>query len=186
MGFFAIILLGLAVSMDAFAVALIQGLCATHDQEVYALKVGLFFGLFQALMTFLGYVLGQSFSSYITAYDHWVSFILLSGVGLKMIIDGFQAKDFSCEVYPEDDLKKLILYAFMTSIDALAVGVSLAFIITNIKTVSFGIGIITFTTSALGVLLGKRFAFLLENKAEFFGGFVLIALGVNILIQHLF
>ena len=172
--------------MDAFAVALIQGLCATHDQEVYALKVGLFFGVFQALMTFMGYVLGQTFSSYIIAFDHWVSFILLSGVGIKMIVDGFQAKDFSCEVYPEDDLKKLILYAFMTSVDALAVGVSLAFIITNITSVSLGIGIITFSTSALGVLLGKRFAYLLENKAEFFGGFVLIALGVNILIQHLF
>lgn len=185
MGIFEILILAFAESMDAFAVSLIQGLCATHNQGRYALKVGFFFGFFQGLMTLIGFFLAKSFSQQIQFFDHWIAFILLSIVGAKMFYEGLQPKDFNCEVYPEDDTKKLLIYAIATSIDALAIGVSLAFIIEDIFPVFSGITVVTFALSALGVLIGKRFAILLDNKAELFGGVTLVLMGINILYQHL-
>lgn len=186
MGLLEILLLAFAESMDAFAVALIQGLCATHDQGKYALKVGFYFGFFQGLMTLIGFFLGRAFSLQIQSVDHWIAFGLLAFVGIRMFKEGLEPKDFNCEIYPEDDNRKLVLYAIATSIDALAIGVSLAFVITDIWPVFGGISLVTFGLSTLGVLIGKRFAVLLDNKAELLGGITLVLIGANILFQHLF
>lgn len=185
MGLLPIFLIAVAESMDAFAVAMIQGLCATHDEGKYALKVGFFFGLFQGLMSLAGFFLASSFSAQINEYDHWVAFILLAIVGGKLFYEGLQPKDFSCEVRQDDDTRKLIVYAIATSIDALAVGVSLAFIANNIWTIASIITVVTFSISYLGVRIGKRFATILDNKAELFGGIVLFLIGLNILFEHL-
>lgn len=185
MGLLEILLIAVAESMDAFAVSMIQGLCATHDEGRYALKVGGYFGIFQGLMTLIGFFLASSFSHLIVDFDHWVAFLLLAVVGGKMFYEGLQPKDFSCEVNQEDDTKKLILYAIATSIDALAVGVSLAFIAKDIWMIAGIITVVTFSLSALGVRIGKRFATLLDNKAELFGGATLVLIGLNILLNHL-
>ena len=185
MGIIEILILAFAESMDTFAVALIQGLCATHDQGKYAVKVGFFFGLFQGLMTLIGFYLGHSFSALIINFDHWVAFILLSMVGGKLLMDGLKPKDFSCEVHQEDDLKKLIYYAIATSIDALAIGVSLVFIVKDVFMISGIIAVVTFSLSVLGVMIGKRAAYYLDNKAELLGGVALILMGINILYEHL-
>ncbi|TFG83868.1 MAG: manganese efflux pump [Erysipelotrichales bacterium] len=178
-------LIAVGLSMDAFAVALVNGLCASESRIRYALRVGLFFGFFQGFMTWLGYTLGTNFSSYITSYDHWIAFILLGLIGGKMIYEGIKPKDIHCEVHQEKSWLHLCYFSIATSIDALAVGVSFAFLNISILTPSLLIGIVTFSFSALGVMIGKRFALLLDNKAEILGGVVLFLIGARILYTHL-
>ena len=122
----AIIILGVGLSMDAFAAALVKGLCSKEKHLRLALKVGLYFGFFQGFMVWIGYTLGLSFSSLIDSFDHWIAFVLLLAIGGKMIYEGFQPKDLSCEVDPGTDVKAMITISIATSIDALAVGISLA------------------------------------------------------------
>ncbi|MGB7595447.1 MAG: manganese efflux pump, partial [Erysipelotrichaceae bacterium] len=115
MELFTLLLIAVGLSMDAFAVALINGLCASESRLRYALKVGLFFGFFQGFMTWLGYSLGTNFSAYITSYDHWVAFILLGLIGGKMFYEGLQPKDLSCEVHQEKDFLHLVYFSVATS-----------------------------------------------------------------------
>ncbi len=185
MELFTLFLIAVGLSMDAFAVALINGLCASQSRIRYALRVGLFFGFFQGFMTWLGYVLGTKFASSITSYDHWIAFILLGIIGSKMIYEGLQHKDLSCEVHQEKDWLHLCYFSVATSIDALAVGVSFAFLNQSILTPVLLIGTVTFCFSVVGVMIGKKFALLLDNKAEILGGVVLILIGTRILLTHI-
>ena len=185
MELFTLFLIAIGLSMDAFAVALINGLCASKSRIRYALRVGLFFGFFQGFMTWLGYMLGTNFAASITAYDHWVAFILLGIIGSKMIYEGFQPKDLSCEVHQEKDWLHLCYFSVATSIDALAVGVSFAFLDITILSPALLIGTITFCFSVIGVMIGKKFAVMLDNKAEILGGVVLILIGARILLTHI-
>jgi putative Mn2+ efflux pump MntP len=185
MELFTLILIAVGLSMDAFAVALINGLCASKSRIRYALRVGLFFGFFQGFMTWLGYALGTKFSASITSYDHWLAFILLGLIGGKMIYEGLKPKDLSCEVHQEKDWLHLCYFSIATSIDALAVGVSFAFLNISILTPSLIIAAVTFALSAIGVMIGKKFAVLLDNKAEILGGVVLILIGARILYTHM-
>ncbi|KAF0227660.1 MAG: hypothetical protein FD133_1050 [Erysipelotrichaceae bacterium] len=181
----SILIIGVGLSMDAFAVAMVKGLCTKDPRFRFAFKVGLYFGFFQAIMTLGGYYLGLTFSSLINSFDHWVAFILLSAIGAKMIYEGFQPKDLSCEVEPSTDLKAMLGVSIATSIDALAVGISLALLTTNILSTSLIIGFVTLILSIIGVMIGKRYAALIDNTAEIVGGLVLIGIGIKILIDHL-
>lgn len=182
---FTLFFIAIGLSMDAFAVALVNGLCASQSRIRYALRVGLFFGFFQGFMTWLGYMLGSSFSASINSFDHWVAFILLGIIGGKMFYEGLQPKDLSCDVHQEKDWLHLCYFSIATSIDALAVGVSFAFLSVDILESSLLIAAVTFSLSALGVMIGKKFAVLLDNKAEILGGIVLILIGTRILFTHI-
>jgi putative Mn2+ efflux pump MntP len=181
----AIIILGVGLSMDAFAAALVKGLCSKEKHLRLALKVGLYFGFFQGFMVWIGYTLGLSFSSLIDSFDHWIAFVLLLAIGGKMIYEGFQPKDLSCEVDPGTDVKAMITISIATSIDALAVGISLALLKTEIISTALIIAVVTFGLSFIGVLLGKRWAAQLDNTAEIIGGLVLVGIGIKILLDHL-
>lgn len=186
MDLYAIVLIGVGLSMDAFAAALVKGLCSKDLKYGLALKVGLYFGFFQGFMVWLGYTLGLSFSTLIASFDHWVAFILLALIGGKMIHEGFQPKDLSCEVDPGTTIKAMVTLSIATSIDALAVGISLALLSTDIVSTSLIIATVTFVLSFLGVRIGKRWAAKLDNTAEIMGGLVLIGIGIKILLDHLF
>lgn len=185
MDYFAIVLIGVGLSMDAFAAALVKGLCSKDLRYRLALKVGLYFGFFQGFMVWLGYTLGLSFSALIDSFDHWVAFVLLAVIGGKMFYEGLQPKDLSCEVDPGTSVKAMITISIATSIDALAVGISLALLSTEIVSTSLIIAFVTFILSFLGVRIGKRWASKLDNTAEIIGGLVLIGIGIKILIDHL-
>lgn len=185
MDFYSILIIGIGLSMDAFAVALVKGLCTKDHRFRFALKIGLYFGFFQGFMTWLGYTLGLSFSSLINSYDHWIAFILLTIIGGKMIYEGFQVKDLSCEVDPGTSLIPMLTVSLATSIDALAVGISLALLSTSILSTALIIALVTLVLSIIGVIIGKRYASLLDNKAEILGGVVLVGIGIKILIDHL-
>lgn len=185
MDLISVIVIGIGLSMDAFAAALVKGLCSKDHRLALAAKVGLYFGFFQGFMVWLGFVLGSSFSTLIDAYDHWIAFILLAIIGGKMLYEGLQPKDLSCEVDPGTSFKAMITISIATSIDALAVGISLAFLNTEIVSTALIIGAVTFTLSFLGVRIGKRWASVLDNSAEILGGLVLIGIGLKILLDHL-
>ncbi len=185
MNIYSIVLIGVGLSMDAFAAALVKGLCSKDLRYGLALKVGLYFGVFQGFMVWLGYTLGLSFSGLINSFDHWVAFVLLALIGGKMIYEGFQPKDLSCEVDPGTSVKAMITISIATSIDALAVGISLALLSTDIVSTSLIISFVTFALSFLGVRIVKRWAAKLDNTAEIMGGLVLIGIGIKILIDHL-
>ena len=170
--------------MDAFAVAVCIGLTAKKPLLIKALIVGLYFGAFQALMPLAGYFTGTFFADKIVSFDHWIAFILLSFLGIKMIFGSFEKEK------AEDDnqdlgFKKMLLLAVATSIDALAVGISFAFLqVKIIPAVSF-IGVITFVLSLAGVKIGNIFGSGLKSKAEFLGGIILILIGIKILLEHI-
>jgi putative Mn2+ efflux pump MntP len=171
--------------MDAFTVALIKGLCTKDSRTRVSLIIGLSFGFFQGFMVWLGYTFGRNFTQSIVSIDHWISFILLSIIGIKMIIDGMKNDPINCEIEPRISIKTLLYASIATSIDALAVGVSFSFINQPIIQTSLIIGLITFTLSSIGVLIGKKSALWLDHKAEIFGGLVLLFMGTQILISHL-
>lgn len=187
MSFIEIILLAISLSMDAFAVALCKGLAIKKINFKNCLVVGAWFGIFQALMPFIGYLLGSTFADKITAVSHWIAFVLLAIIGGNMIKEAFE-RDEKCL---DDSLgfKTMIVMAIATSIDALAAGVSIAFTdyepdwfvyITFIM-----IGIITFGLSAVGVKIGNIFGTKYKSKAEIAGGLILILLGLKILLEGL-
>ena len=188
MGFLELFLIGVGLSMDAFAVAICQGLSMTRIKWGHALTVGLYFGGFQALMPLLGWVLGSQFSGYIQQYDHWVAFILLLLIGGNMIREALSGEEDEAEDAAAGggpDHKKLFLMAIATSIDALAVGVSMAFMSVHILASAAVIGVVAFALSVTGGLVGRRLGCLFQRRAELTGGLVLIAIGVKILIEHL-
>jgi putative Mn2+ efflux pump MntP len=184
MSFFTLFLLGIALSMDAFAVAVCKGLALRRINVSNALTVGLYFGLFQAGMPLLGYLLGSLFYAKVAVFDHWIAFILLGIIGARMI-----QESFSKEEKPESaslSVPNMLLLAIATSIDALAVGITFAFLNVNIYYAITIIGVTTFSLSVAGVKIGSIFGTKYKSRAEFVGGAVLIVLGVRILFQHLF
>ena len=192
MGFFSIFMTGIGLSMDAFAVSLAKGLCLKDDEFKYSFRVALFFGGFQALMPLLGWWLGRYFEGYITSFSHWIAFILLSIIGGKMLLEAMKelrTKEedkihLECE-RDEFSYKKITILAVATSIDALAVGVSFAFLNVNIIPSIIIIGITTFVLSFFAVFLGKKLGEYMQSYAELFGGAILIFIGVKILLEHL-
>lgn len=183
--FIEIFLIGVGLSMDAFAVSICKGLSMQKVKKRDVFIIALFFGGFQALMPFIGWFLGRGFESYITSIDHWISFILLSIIGGKMLIDGIKAEDDEDEGEFKLDLKELFLLAIATSIDALAVGITFAFLDYPIVECMSIIGCTTFIISFIGVYIGKVFGSKYEHKAEIAGGIILIVIGLKILLEHL-
>lgn len=182
-----IFLIGIGLSMDAFAVAIGKGLSMTKVDKKQTLVIAAFFGGFQALMPFLGWALGSTFASKIKAIDHWIAFILLSYIGVKMIADALKEMKapVAAETDPPLDLKELLLMAIATSIDALAVGVTFSFLEVNILAAIAIIGCTTFVLSALGVFIGNIFGSRYKTGSQIVGGVILVAIGLHILIQHL-
>ena len=188
MGFLELFLIGVGLSMDAFAVAICQGLSMTKIKWGHALTVGLYFGGFQALMPLLGWVLGFQFSGYIQQYDHWVAFLLLLLIGGNMIREALSGEEDEAEDAAAGggpDHKKLFLMAIATSIDALAVGVTFAFLETPILPAVSLIGVTTFCISVAGVAVGCWFGARYKQRAEITGGVILVLLGCKILLEHL-
>lgn len=188
MGIIELFLVGIGLSMDAFAVSLCKGLGMKRLDMRQAVIIGVFFGGFQALMPVAGWALGKQFESYITSVDHWIAFALLAFIGGKMIYDAFRGEGYD-ELAQESaariDYKELVMLAIATSIDALAVGITFAFLQVNIIVAISIIGITTFVLSVAGVAIGHQFGSRFEKPATIVGGAVLILLGVRILLEHL-
>ena len=182
MGLVDLFVIAVGLSMDAFAVAICKGLSVKKVSVKHGLIVGLYFGGFQAGMPLLGYLLGSSFAKYIEAFDHWVAFVLLGIIGINMIRESREKEETLDASF---GLKAMLPMAIATSIDALAVGISFAFMRVQIGWAVLFIGVTTFTLSAIGVKLGNLFGAKYKSKAELFGGIVLILLGTKILLEHL-
>lgn len=180
MSIFEIVLVGIGLAMDAFAVAVSKGLSMKKSYK-NALIIGFYFGLFQGLMPAIGYTIGFSFENIVTKIDHYIAFTLLTIIGISMILEK-NCDEIECD---KINFGTMILLSIATSIDALAVGVTFAFLNVNIVTSVLIIGIITFTISTIGVLLGNKFGGKLKNKAQIFGGIILILTGIKILLEHL-
>ena len=186
--FIEVLLIGVGLSMDAFAVSICKGLAMRRVNKKQAFVIGLFFGGFQALMPFIGWALGTQFESYITSIDHWIAFVLLVFIGGKMIAEAVRPEDENVEIDKLDpplDLKEMLVLAVATSIDALAVGVTFAFLHVNIVWAVNFIGCTTFILSAIGVKVGNVFGMKYKSKAEFVGGLILVLMGIKILLEHL-
>lgn len=185
MSFWEILLLAVGVSMDAFAVSIGKGLSAQRASWREALTVGLWFGGFQALMPVIGYYLGISFADLVTKVDHWIAFGLLLLIGGNMIREALQPEDEKT-ADTSFGFKTMLVLAIATSIDALAVGISFAFLGTNLWRAILIIGLTTFAFSAVGLLIGKKVGSRFHAGAQILGGVILIAIGVKILVEHLF
>lgn len=187
MGIVELLLTAIALSMDAFAVSVCKGLGMRRMRYDQALVISLYFGVFQALMPLIGWLLGTSFSRYIQAFDHWIAFVLLAFLGGKMLWDVFHEKEDGEQESVERrlDHRELFMLAIATSIDALAVGIAFACLEVNIwRSISI-IGVTTLVISFAGVWIGNRFGNRFQKKAEIAGGLVLILIGVKILAEHL-
>ena len=191
MNFIALIFTGFALSMDAFAVSITKGMTIKNLKKSTALKMALAFGLFQGGMPLLGWILGISFKNYIEAIDHWIAFILLGFIGFNMIKGFFEDKKEESELEisaTADDVdlsnKEIIMLAVATSIDALAVGISFAFLNVSIIPAASIICIITFIMCAIGVFVGNKVGDIFNGYAELVGGVILILIGFNILNEH--
>lgn len=182
-----ILLIGMALAMDAFAVSICKGLCMKKVNKKQALIIALFFGGFQALMPFIGWLLGSQFEQYIVKVDHWIAFVLLGIIGGQMIKEAIWGEEEpeSCPVDPRLDLKELFMLAIATSIDALAVGITFAFLRYPIVESISIIGVTTFIICIAGVYIGNYFGTKYKKKAEIAGGIVLILIGIKILLEHL-
>ena len=217
MSLFELFLIAVGLSMDAFAVAICEGLGMKKLDMHQALVIGLFFGGFQALMPFIGWMLGSQFAariqsfdhwflgaqfaSLVTPIDHWIAFILLAFIGGKMLFDAIKGDDESetakdGEGAPKDgegakgsaprlDLRELTMLAIATSIDALAVGITFAFLDVDIVLAASFIGVVTFVLSVIGVAVGNQFGSRWEKPSAIVGGVVLILIGVRILLEHI-
>ncbi|MFA6027876.1 MAG: manganese efflux pump MntP family protein [Patescibacteria group bacterium] len=177
-----IFLIAISLSFDAMAVAAAYGAMVSKIKISKAIKIAFFFGFFQMLMPIIGWLIGSGLEKFITSFDHWVAFFLLTAIGVKMIIESFKIeKEKQADI---TSLKILLLLAIATSIDALVVGITFALIVMNIWLASAIIGAITFTLSLLAVYMGKKFGDLIGKKAELIGGLILIGIGVKILLEH--
>ena len=183
MSLIELFLIAVGLSMDAFAVAVCKGLAMPKMSWKGAAIVGLYFGGFQALMPLLGYLLGTGFKDAISAYDHWVAFILLALIGGNMIRESREDEEESLDA--SLSFRSMVLLAIATSIDALAVGVTLAFLDVPILSSVCFIGVVTFCLSLVGVKAGNVFGCKYKSKAEFVGGLVLILIGLKILLEHM-
>lgn len=197
-GFTTLFLIALGLAMDAFAVSVTNGVTARGFRLRHAFLAAAFFGLFQGVMSVLGWLLGTGANAYVKNYDHWIAFILLVFIGGKMLWDTIRETPPDCCIEPGKPpvtVKCLILQAIATSIDALAVGISFAalsfgtefsLVSNNIWRASLLIGIVAFALSAAGGLLGKKIGKFFQKKAGIFGGIILILIGTKILMEHLF
>lgn len=199
MDILSIVLIAIGLSMDAFAVSVTNGIIIKDLKMSHALKIALYFGVFQALMPLAGWLAGSQFKDYITSIDHWIAFGLLAFIGGKMIREAFneveeEEVEGMCEVAIstqgtacENPLRmgRLFVLAVATSIDALAVGISFAFLRVSIVWSAMIIGLITFVICFVGVFIGNKFGGLLKKKAEIAGGLILICIGLKILIEHM-
>ena len=183
MGIIEIIILAVSLSMDAFAVALCKGLALKKASIKSCLVVGAWFGTFQGLMPLIGYLLGSTFADKITSIDHWIAFILLSIIGIGMIKESLGDEEESLN--DKVDFKTMVVLAIATSIDALAIGVTFAFLQVNIGLAGLMICAITFIISYFGVVFGNKFGDKFGSKAELVGGILLILMGLKILLEHL-
>ena len=181
---FELFFLAIGLSMDAFAVAICKGLSLKHFNQKHAVIIALYFGTFQALMPAIGYLLGSRFQQSIIAYDHWIAFILLALIGGNMIKESFDHETETSS--PSIHFQEMLILAIATSIDALAVGVTFAFLQMSLIPAVSTIGITTFVISVLGVKIGNVFGMKYKSKAEFAGGVILILIGGKILMEHLF
>ena len=190
MGLTTILLTAFALSMDAFAVSITKGITLNKINKQVAFKIAFFFGLFQGMMPFLGWFLGIRFESYIKSIDHWIAFFLLSFIGIKMILDTKEADNDILNTNEKYNSlysinnKELIILSIATSIDALAVGISFAFLNIDIVPICLSIGIITFLVCFIGVIIGKKIGAMFKNYAQIIGGIILILIGLNILNEH--
>lgn len=183
MGIIELIVLGIGLAMDAFAVAVCKGLSMSKMSWRKACIVGAYFGIFQAAMPLIGYLLGISFQDKIASIDHWIAFVLLGSIGINMIKEATSKDKESSN--DSVKFKDMLILAIATSIDALAVGITFAFLKVNILLAISLIGIITFVLSIIGVKIGNIFGDKYEKKAELAGGTILILLGIKILLEHL-
>lgn len=182
---FEIVLIGVGLAMDAFAVSVCKGLKMTDKIDFkYASIIALFFGLFQAAMPLIGWFAGKQFEVYITSIDHWIAFVLLAFIGGKMIYEAFESEDDS-DSEIKYDLREITMLAVATSIDALAVGISFAFLNINIVPSVICIGTITFVLAIMGVIIGNKFGMRFKRNAEIAGGVILVLIGLKILLNGL-
>lgn len=185
MGFVELFLIGVGLSMDAFAVSICKGLNMRKINYKHALIIGGFFGGFQALMPFVGWALGSQFEKYIESVDHWIAFVLLAFIGGKMVYESIKGGDDD-DGSPDGeklDIKELFILAIATSIDALAVGITFAFLKVSIVPSIIIIGLTTFIISVGGVVIGNKFGSKYKSKAEIAGGIILVLIGLKILLE---
>ena len=183
MGALEILLISIGLAMDAFAVSICKGLSMKTMNWKKAIVVGAYFGTFQALMPVIGYFLGVGFESLVTKIDHWIAFVLLVLIGISMLKEAFSKNSEQ-----HDDsigFRTMVILAIATSIDALAVGITFAFLQVNMILADIMIGIVTFIICVLGVKIGNKFGDKYERKAEVVGGLILIFMGIKILLEHL-
>lgn len=185
MSIFSIFMTAVGLAMDAFAVSIAKGMSTKENHHKLAIKLALAFGFFQGMMPFIGYWVGSYFQSFIVSVDHWIAFGLLAIIGGLMIKESLSEEDDE-NIQENLALKEILILAIATSIDALAIGVSFAFLQVNILEAVLLIGIVTFVLSYIAVFLGKKIGSILEKYAGIFGGIVLILIGLKILIEHLF
>ena len=183
MGYLELLLIGVGLAMDAFAVSICKGLNMKTINKKHCFIIALFFGGFQALMPAIGYVLGAQFQETIASIDHWIAFVLLALIGGNMIHEALDNDEEEADA--SLDVKTMFLLAVATSIDALAIGITFAFLKVNIIPAVCFIGIVTFIISFAGVKIGNVFGVRYKNKAEIVGGVILILLGLKILLEHL-
>ena len=184
MDIFTIFFIAVGLAMDAFAVSIASGLTMEKLKIRYALKIALFFGVFQAVMPIIGFTAGLSIREFMTSFDHWIAFGLLTFIGSKMIYESVFMDGNDKKMDP-NNIGMLLILSVATSIDALAVGISLSLLKVNIFMPAFIIGVVTFILSYLGVFIGRRVGHLFEKRIEVIGGLVLIGIGTKILIEHL-
>lgn len=185
MGFAELFLIGVGLSMDAFAAAICKGLAMPKMRWNRGVVVALFFGGFQALMPLLGWALGRQFEQYITSVDHWIAFLLLGWIGGKMIWDALHGSGEEMPAQDALDVKELFVLAVATSIDALAVGITFAFLQVDILPAVALIGCTTFAIALAGVWIGQRFGSRFKDRAALAGGMILCLIGLKILLEHL-
>lgn len=178
-----LLILAVGVSMDAFAVSICKGLSVCKVRPRHASLAAAWFGGFQALMPLIGYFAGVAFADIVSSVDHWIAFVLLGIIGGKMVKESFE-KDECCCTDPDFSFRTMLAMAVATSIDALAVGVSLAFLKANIWSAVLIIGLTTGAFSAAGIYIGNIFGNRYKSKAEFAGGLILILIGAKILCEH--
>lgn len=184
MKLWTILFIAVGLAMDAFAVSVVTGSVYKEFKLRHALRMALFFGGFQAIMPVIGFLAGLGLMGYIAPYDHWIAFALLAFVGGKMIYESFQMEAAERDRNPAN-LAVLLILSFATSIDALAVGITLSLLRAPIALAVTVIGLVTFVLSYTGVFIGKRFGHFFESKVEIVGGLILIAIGIKIVIEHL-
>lgn len=178
-----ILLISIGLAMDAFAVSICKGLSIKNLSIKKVLIIGMYFGIFQAVMPVIGFFLGKSFEGLVTSIDHWIAFAFLALIGINMIREVFKEDE---NVDDDISFKTMVVLAIATSIDALAVGITFAFLKTNILISILIIGVVTFIISVLGVIIGHKFGDKFEKKAQILGGVILIGMGIKILVEHLF